>query len=134
MKANQNKKANRGTLARFYNKIVKCGCCGHGTQSQIGSGTNLCQECYDFSGEYNSWLDGGQPATDLPQPVRCPNCKAERIAAIAEDADRNARGVTRFEDEAAAASVGLTRAEAFPVAPVNPSIAAWDSFAERCNS
>jgi hypothetical protein len=132
----QKTRANRGTLARGYNKIVKCNCCGHNTQSQIGSGTDLCQECYDFSGEYNSWLDGDSKAIELPQAVRCPHCKAEREAAIAEDADRAARGVTRFEDEAAASDLQqVSGNHAEQIAPVtSAAAAAWDAFAERCQS
>ena len=92
---NQKTRANRGTFRRGYNQIIKCVCCGFNTQSQIGSGTDLCRECYDFQSEYNTWTDGESKATELPQPKRCPNCKQQREEAIAEDA-KNA------EDEAEA--------------------------------
>jgi hypothetical protein len=85
------KKANRGTLRRGYNQIIKCRCCGHKTQSQIGSGTDLCQECYDFGGEFNTWQDGACKAVDLPTPVRCERCKQDRAEAIAKDAEKAAR-------------------------------------------
>jgi hypothetical protein len=80
------RKVNRGTFRRGYNRLVTCRCCKHKTQSQIGSGCDLCQECFDFSSDYNTWQDGGCKAIELPQPVRCPNCKADRDEAIQRDA------------------------------------------------
>jgi len=114
-KIESNSKPNRGTFARGYNQIVTCRCCGHKTQSQIGGGTDLCQECYDFSGDYNTWQDGGCKATDLPQPVRCARCKQERAEAIAEDAENTAKGEpTKMEIENGAAVV-----TEIPVEPVS---------------
>jgi hypothetical protein len=70
---------NRGTLGG-YNKIISCHCCGRKTQSQIGSGTDLCQGCYDFSGESNAHLDGG-PFSALPKPTHgCKRCESEYTA------------------------------------------------------
>lgn len=68
---------NRGTFRRGYNQMITCVCCGHKTQSQIGSGTELCQKCYDFGGECNAILDG-EPIEKLPKPTHdCKRCQEE---------------------------------------------------------